>query len=157
MPTDATAGCDAGPSCLHDHVRPWLRDPRPGASGGYRALAPCHDDQEHSLSVSTGGSGRVIWHCFAGCSSERTRAALIKSHVPARCLRRPAGDAADFEAIMSQIVFGKDSHAHKVLRLAAYMRGFGFDLPGGAELRALAEECGVSLREAYKARGGSNR
>lgn len=147
------AGCDAGPHCIHDHVRPRLRDPRPAASGGYRALAPCHDDQTHSLSISTGGSGRVIWHCFAGCDSERTRAALIKAGVSPRCLPRPASDAASFEDVVSEILFGKDSHAHKVLRLAAYLRGYGSELPGGAELRALAEDCGVSLREAYKARG----
>jgi hypothetical protein len=146
-------GCGAGKSCIHDDVRPWLRDPRPSASGGYRALAPCHDDTTHSLSVSIGGTGRVIWHCFAGCDSERTRNALIKAGVSPRCLVRPAGDAADFEAIVSQLVFGKDSHAHKVLRLAAYLRGFGLDLPGGADLRALADDCGVSVAEAYKARG----
>jgi len=146
-------GCDAGRACIHDHVRPYLRDPRPSASGGYRALAPCHDDQTHSLSVSPGGTGRVIWHCFAGCSSERTREALIKVGVSPRCLPRPAPDAADFEAIVSDLVFGKDSHAHKVLRMAARLRGYGSDLPGGAELRALAGDCGVSLAEAYKAKG----
>ena len=152
MPPDAK-GCPAGPDCIHDHIRPWLRDPRPAANGGYRALAPCHDDQTHSLSVSIGGSGRVIWHCFAGCTSERTRAALIKAHAPAICLRRPAADAADFEAVVAEIVFGKESHAHKVLRLAAILRGFGDDLPGGAELRDLTGHCRVSLAEAYKAKG----
>lgn len=149
MPT----GCDAGPDCIHDHVRPRLRDPRPAASGGYRALAPCHDDHTHSLSVSTGGTGRVIWHCFAGCDSERTRAALIKAGISSRCLVRPAVDAISFEDVVRDLVFGKDSHAHKVLRLAALMRGHGLDLPAGAELRALAGDCGVSLAEAYKARG----
>lgn len=152
MPPDAK-GCPAGPECIHDHVRPWLRDPRPAANGGYRALAPCHDDQTHSLSVSTGGSGRVIWHCFAGCTSERTRAALIKAHAPAGCLRRPAADAADFEAVVAEIVFGKESHPHKVLKLAAILRGYGDDLPAGAELRDLTGECRVSLAEAYKAKG----
>lgn len=147
-------GCDAGKACIHDHVWPYLRDPKPGSEdGSFRALAPCHADQTHSLSVSTGGTGRVIWHCFACRDSERTRAALIKAGVPARCLRRPADDAAASEDVISGIVFGADSHAHKVLRLAAYLRGFGSDLPGGAELRALAEDCGVSLAGAYKARG----
>lgn len=147
--------CDAGRACIHDHVRPWLRAPKPKADDGYRALAPCHEDRAHSLSVSIGGSGRVIWHCFAGCDGEQARAALIRAGVPAGCLRRAADDAAGFEDVMNWLVFGADSHAHKVLRLAAYLRGFGYDLPGGAELRALAEDCGVSLREAYKARGNT--
>jgi hypothetical protein len=151
-------GCDAGRACIHDHVWPYLRDPKPGSEpDSYRALAPCHPDQTHGLSVSTGGSGRVIWHCFACRDSEKTRAALIKVGVPARCLRRPADEAAASEDVISGIVFGVDSHAHKVLRLAAYLRGYGHELPGGAELRALAEDCGISLREAYKARGHFNR
>ena len=146
-------GCDAGAACIHDHVRPWLKASKPKAGGGYRALAPCHDDRAHSLSVSVGGTGRVIWHCFAGCDSESTRAALIKAGVPARCLRRPADDAADFEDVMNWLVFGKDGQAAKVIKLAAYLRGYGYDLPGGGELRTLAEDCGVSLAEAYRARG----
>jgi hypothetical protein len=147
-------GCDAGRACIHDHVFPSLREPRRAAKGdSYRALAPCHEDRAHSLSVSIGGSGRVIWHCFARCDSEVTRSALIHAGVPGACLRRPADDAALFEETVEWLVFGKDSHAHKVLKLAAYIRGYGYELPGGAELRTLAEDCGVSLREAYKARG----
>jgi hypothetical protein len=147
-------GCDAGRDCIHDHVFPRLRDPRRSATGdSYRALAPCHLDREHSLSVSLGNSGRVIWHCFAGCDQETTRAALIHDRVPGSCLRRAADDATDFEALVDAIIFGKDSHPHKVLRLAAKLRGFGDALPAGAELRALADDCGVSLREAYRLRG----
>jgi len=150
-------GCDAGRACIHDHVWPYLRDPKPGSEpDSYRALAPCHPDQTHSLSVSIGGSGRVIWHCFACRDSEKTRAALVKTGVPARCLRRAAGDASDFEAAVSALIFGEGSHPHTVLRIAALLRGYGTDLPAGAELARLAEDCGVSLREAYRARGGHN-
>src|ERR1039458_8965068 len=146
-------GCDAGRACIHDHVFPRLDAPKPKADGGYKALAPCHDDRTHSLSVSIGGTGRVIWHCFAGCDSETTRKALIKAGVPGECLRRPSDDAARFEEIVNWLVFGDSAHADKVIRLAAYVRGYGDDLPGGAELRTLAEDCGVSLAEAYRARG----
>lgn len=152
--------CDAGRGCIHDHVFPCLKAPKLSKRGdSYRALAPCHSDRSHSLSVSIGGSGRVIWDCFA-CTKrlgkddaqEVTRDALIKAGVPGTCLLRAADNAAKFEAAVNDYIFGADSHAHKVLRLAAYLRGYRFDLPGGAELRTLAEDCGVSLREAYKAR-----
>lgn len=154
-------GCDAGAACIHDHVKPFLKDPRRSDDGrSYRALAPCHSDRSHSLSVSIGGTGRVIWNCFActkrlgkEAAQTETRDALIKAGVPAACLRRASDDAAGFESTVDDLIFGADSHAHKVLRIAVYLRGYGFDLPGGAELRTLAEDCGVSLREAYKARG----
>ena len=148
--------CDAreGIDCLRDHVWPYLDDPKPNAAGdGYRALAPCHHDTERSLSISVGGSGRVIWHCFAGCTSEQTRDALIRRRIHGWCLQRPAGDVAAADAAVEALVFGKLSHAHARLFLAARLRGYGDDLPRGAELATLAEDCGVSLREAYKARG----
>jgi hypothetical protein len=154
-------GCDAGRACIHDHVRPWLNAPKISDAGdSYRALAPCHADRTHSLSVSIGATGRAVWCCHAcqkrlgkEAAQAETRNALIRSGVPAGCLRRPADDAARFEEVMNWLTFGKDSSPHKVLRLAAYLRGYGYDLPGGEELRSLAEDCGVSLAEAYRARG----
>ena len=147
-------GCDAGDACVHDHVLPYLRQPKPGSDGqGYRALAPCHRDTEHSLSVSAGDSGRVIWHCFAGCGSEQVREALIGAGVPSRCLTRPAPDLRDREDAIRAIVHGKDSHAHARLKLAAILAGYD-GLPKGDALEALAESCGVSMREAYRARQG---
>jgi hypothetical protein len=144
-------GCDAGRSCIHDHVFPRLKDPKPKGKDGYRAVAPCHDDDGHSLSISAGAGGRVIWHCFAGCSSDRVRNALILAEVSGRCLVRPAADlAADMDAIRA-IIAGADSHAHKVLLIAALLGGYP-ELPPGQALESLAESCGVSGREAYKAR-----
>jgi hypothetical protein len=143
-------------------VKPWLKSPVLDDTTGtsYRALAPCHPDTSRSLTVSTGTTGRVIFICFActkrlgkEAAQEETRNALIKAGVPAHCLRRPSDSAAKFEATVDDIVFGSASHAHKVLRLAALLRGYDRDLPRGAELRDLTGECGVSLREAYKARG----
>jgi hypothetical protein len=54
---------------------------RPRRSGsGWVALCPNHecDGQKHSpsLSVKTGQDGRILVHCFAGCSTERIIAAL---------------------------------------------------------------------------------
>jgi len=35
----------------------------------YSALCPAHDDGHPSLSVSLGIDGRVLIHCFTGCST----------------------------------------------------------------------------------------
>ena len=48
---------------------------RPVKSGdGYKARCPCHADRNPSLSVKM--NGRLLLHCFAGCSYERIVAAL---------------------------------------------------------------------------------
>ena len=44
------------------------------AGDGYKARCPCHDDKNPSLSVKM--NGRLLLHCFAGCSYERIVAAL---------------------------------------------------------------------------------
>jgi hypothetical protein len=145
------------PACIHDHVRPYLRDPRPTGPDGYRAIAPCHDDTDRSLTISKGAGGRVTWCCHA-CMARlgkdlmlaRTRRALIDAGVPELCLPRPAAEARDLEAMITGIVFGGGSRAHGWLRIAALLRGYD-DLPKGDELEALAGECGVSMRSAYDA------
>lgn len=50
------------------------RTKRSGA--GYVARCPAHDDREASLSISVGDDGKVLLHCFAGCSFDAIRAAL---------------------------------------------------------------------------------
>lgn len=35
---------------------------------GYTARCPAHEDRTASLSVTAGNDGRVLVHCFAGCS-----------------------------------------------------------------------------------------
>ena len=42
----------------------------------YQALCPAHPDQQASLSINTGTDGRVLLHCFAGCTAEQITAAL---------------------------------------------------------------------------------
>jgi len=44
------------------------------AGDGYKARCPCHEDRNPSLSVKM--NGRLLLHCFAGCSYERIVAAL---------------------------------------------------------------------------------
>lgn len=43
---------------------------------GWSARCPAHDDSDPSLSVAEGRDGRVLLHCFAGCSAEVVAGAL---------------------------------------------------------------------------------
>ncbi len=38
------------------------------AGAGYTARCPAHEDRTASLSVTAGNDGRLLLHCFAGCS-----------------------------------------------------------------------------------------
>jgi hypothetical protein len=155
--------CDAGDACIHDHVFPHLKDPRPaGKPHSYRALAPCHADISHSLSVSW-IDGRIWWNCFA-CKEKlgndkaqvATRNALIRAHVPARCLLQPKDDlAAQVEAIR-EIVEHDGKPAQRIFRIAAILGGWGDHLPGGDDLEALADSCHVSHRTGYDTRRASH-
>jgi hypothetical protein len=45
-------------------------------SSGWSARCPAHEDRHNSLSVSEGEDGKVLVHCFAGCSVEAVVASL---------------------------------------------------------------------------------
>ena len=38
---------------------------------GFTARCPAHDDRSPSLSISEGDDGRVLLHCFAGCTVDQ--------------------------------------------------------------------------------------
>jgi hypothetical protein len=152
-------GADDAAACLNDHIWPRLKDPRPaGAPASYRALAPCHDDLTHSLSVSVMDGRRISWNCFA-CkellgnekAQKATRNALILAKVPGICLPQTAPDAADDLEVIRAIIFGKGHRARGWLRIAALLDGYS-ELPHGDALEALAGSCGVSVAQAYRAR-----
>jgi hypothetical protein len=46
------------------------------AAGGWTACCPAHEDGAPSLSIGLGAAGRVLLHCFAGCTYREIRAAL---------------------------------------------------------------------------------
>jgi hypothetical protein len=48
----------------------------PGAGQDFTALCPGHTDRNPSLHVSEAADGRVLLHCFAGCTTETIVAAL---------------------------------------------------------------------------------
>ncbi len=46
------------------------------SGGAYSARCPAHSDHHASLRVTLGNNGRVLFHCFVGCTDEAIRAAL---------------------------------------------------------------------------------
>lgn len=158
-PPEPPMGCDVKDACLDLHVFPRLEDPRKaGRPLSYRALAPCHPDISHSLSVSW-DDGRIVWNCFA-CKERlgnekaqiATRNALIKAHVPSRCLPQSKADAeAQLEAVR-EIIGTKGKPAQRLFRIAALLGGWGGELPAGDDLEALADSCHVSHATAYDTR-----
>jgi hypothetical protein len=46
------------------------------ANNGWSASCPAHDDETPSLSIGLGDDGRVLVHCFAGCTPEQVVAAV---------------------------------------------------------------------------------
>jgi CHC2-type zinc finger protein len=43
---------------------------------GWTARCPAHEDRTPSLSVREGDDGRILVHCFAGCTADKITAAL---------------------------------------------------------------------------------
>jgi len=150
-------GCDAGDACVHDHVRPWLREPKIADNGrSYTALAPCHADATCSLTVSAGDHQPVVWCCHAcqerlgkDAAQIRTRHALIRSGVPARCLSLPREQVDSIVDDFRALLHADISQVEKVYRLSALIECG--EMPKGGELDRLAEWCGVSRRAAYSA------
>jgi hypothetical protein len=52
-----------------------FRETPPGSNHS-KASCPAHDDRTPSLSIGIDDDGRVLLHCFGGCSQEAVRAAL---------------------------------------------------------------------------------
>src|SRR5579862_7207372 len=59
--------------------------------GGHIARCPAHDDKTASLSVTAGDDGRVLLHCFAGCSAIEIVAA-VRLTVADLFVRKPTSD-----------------------------------------------------------------
>lgn len=85
---------------------------------GYQARCPAHEDKGPSLSLREGDDGKVLLHCFAGCSAGAVVAALGLSMAdlfpPSGTPRRPPPApgvsrrelqaAADFERVVLFII-----------------------------------------------------
>lgn len=53
---------------IADNLLSKLEKVRRTGQGKWQACCPAHDDRGPSLSIAEGDDGRVLVHCFAGCS-----------------------------------------------------------------------------------------
>lgn len=151
-------GAKDAAECLHDHARPHLREPKVAAAGdSYSALAPCHDDTARSLTVSVGARRAIIWCCHAcqerlgkDAAQIRTRSALIKAGVPARCLPVSRQQDDSMTDQFREILHSDRKKVDKLFLLAVLIE-CGGDPPVGGELDQVADWCGVSRRAAFDA------
>lgn len=101
------------------------------AGKSFKALCPAHADKTPSLSVATGDDGRVLLHCFSGCSVESvvTAAGLAMTDLfPQGATHRKAPgvsgvslrelrQAADFERQILFIVKADQLHGRAVSQI----------------------------------------
>jgi hypothetical protein len=108
------------------------------AGKGFIARCPAHIDRNASLAVSCGDDGRLLMHCFAGCSIHDVVAALgllIQELFP--------------RTLPERVHFDDDPHGHKAREHFRGMRKLSFDLALVSRVRAAAgvldDEAGVVL------------
>lgn len=61
---------------IADNLLSKLDKVRRTGPGKWQACCPAHDDRGPSLSIAEGDDGRVLVHCFAGCSVHEIVAAV---------------------------------------------------------------------------------
>lgn len=75
-PAAHTAARPAEPPVTVDQVLEQLEAVRRNGEGRWMARCPAHGDRSASLSVREGDDGRVLLHCFSGCTFLEVVAAL---------------------------------------------------------------------------------
>lgn len=79
MPTARSLGAAQGYPAVNEPPVSLILSKLPNARRngfGWIALCPAHEDGNPSLSVSEGEDGRVLLHCYAGCSADEVCGAL---------------------------------------------------------------------------------
>lgn len=75
------------------------------SGSGYVSLCPAHNDREASLSITEGKDGRILFHCFAGCTCDEICEAIgikqkdLFSESENRYYEKPKTKALDREHI----------------------------------------------------------
>ncbi|WP_370600484.1 virulence-associated protein E [Pseudomonas nitroreducens] len=59
-----------------DLMLPRLDKVKPAGQGKWKACCPAHDDRDPSLSIRTADDGKVLLHCWAGCTAYEIAAAV---------------------------------------------------------------------------------
>jgi len=75
MKTQNGAHALTGSACL-EKVLGRLDKVKPAGSGKWKACCPAHDDRDPSLGIREAEDGKVLVHCWAGCTTRDILAAI---------------------------------------------------------------------------------
>lgn len=84
-------------------------------------MCPCHEDQNPSLSIRLGPSGKVLIHCFAGCSFASV-AGSVRDGAPRQTALAPAPSSSaaprqrDWSKLMVELPADDSSFARHLMR-----------------------------------------
>jgi hypothetical protein len=141
--------CDDALFCIGDHIRPWVANwtPHRGRPGSARGTCPVREHRDkQTLSVSVKG-GRIVYNCFAGCSTAEVRAGLIRADVPAECLPLSADDKLRMD--LARVLEAEPRGARRDLLIGVLVFNDGV-LPTGAQLVRLGKRIGLSKSAIYR-------
>ncbi|CEG51840.1 DNA primase [Stutzerimonas xanthomarina] len=125
-----------GSLCL-EKVLGRLDKVKPAGSGKWKACCPAHNDKSPSLGIKETDDGKVLLHCWVGCTATDITAAIgleLKDLFPAdgrlRVRRGPSRAAQQFEAMVitvavDQMRLGKQLSAEDQERLELAKRRLG--------------------------------
>lgn len=92
-----------------------LEKVRESVTGSWLACCPAHDDKTPSLAVRELDDGRLLIHCFAGCSVEKVISALgldfdalfpdTRYTIPSRGLQRPWNPSIVLKALAADALY----------------------------------------------------
>jgi hypothetical protein len=119
---------------------------RPTGRGQWQAQCPAHPDRSPSLSIRDGQDGRVLVHCFAGCTLEQILVALkvqkrdLFAGPPPSAEQLAAARAAQIAHEQAARIERKTRHAaiERLKKLEAIVEALGAKLARDPENEALA-------------------
>ena len=124
----------------------YFQNPHKSGESEYQCLCPSHDDRKASLGLKELSDGRILVHCFAGCSAVDVLGAVglnLDAVTPQRLGDfKPARKAFNPYAVLKTI-----STETLLVALAALEMGSGKTLPEEDRVRLL--KAAERLRGAY--------
>jgi putative DNA primase/helicase len=132
-----------------------LQGIKPGADGSYAARCPAHDDRQQSLSIREGDDGRVLLHCFAGCTTEQIVMALgieMSDLFPPREKDKDrSGNNRDRESGSSSRGITVDELARDKGLSAEYLKGHGVEQGiGGVKITYKLQDGSPAPRQRWR-------
>jgi hypothetical protein len=128
-----------------DILLPMLNMVKQVGTGRYKAQCPAHGDNDPSLSLYFHGDGRILLHCFSGCSALDVVNAMglrLSDLFPERIADRLPGGTKRIDERKSR---SRKEHLELMLTIATELRSRGERL--SAKMLSEEREAFLSLRQ----------